>query len=70
MILLKPKGTVENNLGPDRSAGQKTLDPNYYRYQTVCLHDLCLEVLTVHGTDLRLFEAKAFPLLILLKPRI
>ena len=32
MILLKPKGTVDNNLGPDRSAGQKSLDPNYYIY--------------------------------------
>ena len=24
-----PQGTVDNNLGPDRLAGPKALDPNY-----------------------------------------
>ncbi len=42
-----PKGTVDNNLGPDRLAGPKALDPNYCRQ----------EVLTVHGIELRLFVA-------------
>ncbi len=39
-----PQGTVNNNLGPDRLAGPKALDPNYRRLPT-----LFLEVLTVHG---------------------
>ena len=34
------------------------------------LHDLCLEVLTVHVNELCLFGAKAFPLLILLMSSI
>ena len=51
-----PQGTVDNNLGPDR-----LVDPNYCRQPTLWLHDLCLEVLTVHGNELRLFGAKAFP---------
>ena len=54
-----PQGTVDNNLGPDRLTGLKALDPNY-----------CLKVLTVHVTELRLFEAKVFPILILLMLRI
>ncbi len=66
LIRLIPQGTVDNNLGPDRLEGPKALDPNYCRRPTLLLHDLCLEVLTVHGTELRLFGAKAFPLLILL----
>ena len=33
-----------------------------FRKPTLLLHDLCLEVLTVHCNELRLFEAKAFPL--------
>ena len=33
---------------------------------TNSLHDLCQEVLTVHGNKLRLFMTKAFPLLCLL----
>ena len=56
MIRVIPQGTVDNNLGPDRLVGPKALDPNYCRQPT-----LCLEVLTVHGTELRLFRAKAFP---------
>ena len=34
IIRLIPQGTVDNNLGPDRSAGPKALDPNYYRQPT------------------------------------
>ena len=65
-----PQGTVDNNLGPDCLAGPKALDPNNCRQPTLWLHDLCLEVLTVHCIELRLFWAKAFPLLILLLSRI
>ncbi len=57
-----PQGTVDNNLGPDRLAGPKALNPNYYRQPTLWLHDLCLEVLIVHGNELRLFGARAFSL--------
>ena len=32
-----------------------------FRKQTLLLHDLFLEVLTVHCNELRLFEANAFP---------
>ncbi len=49
-----PQGTVDNNLEPGRLAGPKVLDPNYCRQPTFLLHDLCLEVLIVHGTELRL----------------
>ncbi len=38
--------------------------------QPVWLHDLCLEVLTVPGNELRLSWTKAFPLSILLLSRI
>ena len=34
IIRLIPQGTVDNNLGPDRLAGQKALDPNYCRQPT------------------------------------
>ncbi len=50
--IIIPQGTVDNNLGQDRLADQ--------------MHELCLEVLNVHGSELRLFRANAFPLLILL----
>ncbi len=70
MLRVIPLGTVDNNIGPDRVAGPKALDPNYFRQPTLCLHDLCLEVLTVHGTELCLFGAQAFTLLILLMSRI
>ena len=30
-----PQGTVDNNLGPDRLAGPKALDPNYCRQPTI-----------------------------------
>ncbi len=33
----------------------------FSRQPTLWLHDLCQEVLTVHGNELRLFGAKAFP---------
>ncbi len=69
-IRVIPQGTVDNNLWPDRLAGSKALYPNYCRQPTLWLHDLCLEVLTVHGIELRLFWAKSFPLLILLMSRI
>ncbi len=55
--------TSGDNLGPDRLAGPKALDPNYSRQPTLRLHNLCLEVLSVHGNELHLFGAKAFPLL-------
>ncbi len=29
------QGTVDNNLGPDRLAGPKALDPNYCRQPTL-----------------------------------
>ncbi len=64
-IRVIPQGTVDNNLGPARLAGPKALDPNYCRQTTLWLHDLCLDFLTVHGIELRLFGAKAFPLFIL-----
>ena len=44
-----PQGTVDDNLVLDCLAGPKGLDPYYYRHSTLLLHDLCLEVLTVHG---------------------
>ncbi len=53
---------VDNNLGQERFGGPKVLDPYYCRQPTLWSHDLCLEVITVHGTELRLFGAKAFPL--------
>ncbi len=39
--------------------------PNPSRQSTLCLQDLCIEVLTVDGNELRLFKAKTSPLLIL-----
>ena len=56
-----PHGTVDNNLWQDRLAGPKALDLNYCRQPTLWLHDLCLEVLTVHGTELRLFLGQGIP---------
>ena len=44
-----PQGTVDDNLVLDCLAGPKGLDPYYYRHSTLLLHDLCLEVLTVHN---------------------
>ena len=35
IIRLIPQGTVDNNLGPDRSAGPKALEPNFYRQSTL-----------------------------------
>ena len=35
MIRVIPQGTVDNNLGPDRLAGPKALDPNYCRQPTL-----------------------------------
>ncbi len=60
-LRLLPQGTVDNNIG--RLTGPKALYPNYYRQPTLWLHDLCLEVLTAHSTELRLFWDKTFPLL-------
>ncbi len=70
VIRLIPQGMVNHKLGPDRSAGRKSLDCYYCRHSTLWLHDLCLEVLTLHGTELRLLGAKSFLLLILLLSRI
>ncbi len=52
---------VDNNLGPARLAGQKALDPNYCRQPTLLLHNLCPEVLTVHGAELHLFFGQDIP---------
>ena len=65
IIRLIPQGTVDNNLGPDRLAGPKALDPNHCRQSTLWLHVLCLDVLTVHGIELHLFGTDTFPLLML-----
>ena len=35
IIKLIPQGTVDDNLGPDRLAGPKALDPNYCRQPTL-----------------------------------
>ncbi len=35
MIIILPQGMVDNNLGPDRLAGPKALDPNYCRQPTL-----------------------------------
>ena len=34
-IRVIPQGTVDNNLGPDRLAGPKALDPNYCTQPTL-----------------------------------
>ena len=34
-IRVIPQGTVDNNLGPDRLAGPKAIDPNYSRQPTL-----------------------------------
>ncbi len=60
-----PQGTVDNKLGPDRFACPKALDHNYCRKPNLRLHDL-----TVHGTELCLFGAKAFAILKLIMSRI
>ena len=39
--------TVDNSLRPDSLAGPKALDPKYCRQPTLCLYDLCLEVLNL-----------------------
>ncbi len=62
-IRVIPQKMVDNNIGPDRLRGPKALDPKYCRQSTLYLHSICLEVLTVIGTELRLFGAKAFPFL-------
>ncbi len=31
------QGTIDNNLGPDRLADPKALDPNYYRQPTLLI---------------------------------
>ena len=51
----------DNNLGPHRLAGPKALVPNHSEHPRLLLQDLCLEVLTLHGTELHLFVAKVFP---------
>ena len=40
------------------------------RQTALWLHNLCLEVLTVHGNEALMFRANAFPLLVLLIPHI
>ena len=36
-VRITPQGTVDNNLGPDRLAGPKALDPNYCRQPTLLI---------------------------------
>ena len=60
-IRIIPQGTIDNNLVPDRLAGQNTLDPNHCRQPTLSLHDLCLEFQTVHGIELCLFWGQGIP---------
>ena len=50
-----------NKIVPDRLAGLKALDPNDCRQPTFGMHNLCLEVLTVHGTDSQLFWSQGIP---------
>ncbi len=58
-IRFMPQGTGYDNLWPDRLVGPKALNPNYCWQPTLWLHDICLEVLTVHGDELHLFGANA-----------
>ncbi len=61
-----PQGmVVNNNVGPYSFSCSEcpNIHPNYCRQLTLCLHDICLEVRTVHGNALRLFWAM-HPLLI------
>ena len=63
IIRIIPQGTVDNNIGQDRLAGPKVLDPNYCTQLTLLthlFHDLCLEVLIVNGNEFCLFWTKAF----------
>ena len=39
-IRVIPQGTVDNNLGPDRLADPKALDPNYYRQHSLIARPL------------------------------
>ncbi len=65
-------GMVDENLGSDCLANSMAQDPNHCRQQTLRLHDLCLEVITVsvQVDDLHQFCANAFLLLILLVSHI
>ena len=65
------QGTIENNLGP--VPFRRSKDSRSQSLQTtnsLIARPDCLEVLTVDGTEMRLFGTKAFPLLILLSLRI
>ena len=53
---------VNNKLWQDRLTSPKALDLYHFRKPTLWLHDLCLEVLAVHGNELHLFLAKVLPL--------
>ncbi len=48
-------GTVDNNLGPDRSNRSQP----YCRQPMLSLCYLCMDVVTLHGNELRLILAKA-----------
>ena len=66
IIRLKLRGRViDNNLGRDRFNRFKSLRSQLLQTTNPVIARLCLEVLTVHGTELRLVGAKAFPLLII-----
>ena len=65
------ESAVHDTSGPttkDKESQISLSCPNNTRYKvnsqpTLWLHEVCLEVLTVHGNELRLIWAKAFPLL-------
>ncbi len=50
ILWLIPQGTVYNNLGPNRLAGPKALDPNNCRQPTLWLHSIPLPTHTDNVT--------------------
>ncbi len=58
-----PLGMVDNNEGPDHSAGPKALISQPFADNRP--FDSTTFVTSVHGNELRLFLAKAIPLIIL-----
>ncbi len=53
---INTQGTVDNNLGPDRLAGSRS-----QLMKTTNPLIACLEVLTVHGTELHLIWGQGIP---------
>ncbi len=56
-----PNKGPDHRLSKDPSHRSEILAILTSRLQTLSLHDLCLEVLILHGNELRLFGTKAFP---------